>query len=220
VPARESDRFMNCVEFLHCSGDTARSCVESRATQYADQRGEHERQRWLDNHGCPRDRSGFTESDEDIAAARLERIGYVQTDYDEFTRSREVTYRGRTMGGARFVFHSSVHGNVAASFFGVVSSGAGWAYLDCHSLNMLADDVPVALPRAAHRGDVRTAGPGGVTEMVSVELPGEALEQLRAARTVRFRICRDVFSFELQHVGRIHEFVDAIRNAGSDAPAP
>lgn len=218
LPQRESDRFMACLRQNYASycPQSSRECVDGWAARYSGERDEHERQRWLDRRGCTRDVSGFSESEEDMAAARRDRIGEIETSYDEFTRSRRIDYRGRTTGGARFVFHASVIGQSVSSFFGVVSSGANWAYLNCHALNMLADQDPVSLPPAQHRGDVRAGN--GVTEMVSVELSGDALQALSDAHTIRFRICSDVFGFEPDHVTKVHEFVEAIRAAASPAP--
>ncbi len=205
---RETDRFMVCARAsFHewCPGDqiNQRPCVDRHAAEYIAEPTEHERQRWLDQHGCAREASGYEPTSE-------EQFGHVTTRVDEFTRARSIEYRSEVGG-----LLTSFAGGSGYAFLMLSSGGREWRYLECHHVNMLVNGAPVDVGAAEHRGTVHA---GGVGESVTINLAPDLLRTLQSAMTIRFRICRDTFSFEPGAVVRIRDFATQAQALSSTPP--
>ena len=199
---RETDRFMTCIRpVFHelCPGEQInhRPCVDALAGEYIAQPTEHDRQRWLEGKGCPRDVTGYVPTSE-------ENYGHVASSVDEFTRTRTIEYHGQVGGRIRTTFV----GSESFAFLMLSSHGGEWRYLSCHQVDMLVNGTPVPLAPSEHRGTVHG---GGVGESVTVDLTPEALQALQFAQTIRFRVCADTFTFEPGAIIRIRDFASQTR---------
>jgi hypothetical protein len=151
------------------------------------------RSAWLAEQGCGPGGPmivGNPDDQRDLAAAHSEMR--VQRHLDEFTG--RATYSLDTYVADDVtvtILAARVDGSLTASFTVNTVSRAGALYLECHHIDMVADDAPIVVSEAEHRGD---AGRTETTEHVSTRLDAAAFAALARAQAVRFRVCESAFT--------------------------
>ncbi len=140
--------------------------------------------------------------------------GKIAEEYDEFTKRKTIALKDMSVrgdDGRRVkVLVTGAPGNPEARLV-FASGGSAWNYLHCHSVDILADQVPVALSSAAeHDGRVISKG---VVELVSVQLTAENLSQISKATELKARVCSDIFNFRPWHVAKLAAFVEALQTS-------
>lgn len=155
--------------------------------------------------------------------------GYVH-EVDEFNGRERFIVRAFIRPEASAT-HSEMHdtGGVATFLMlgGSMRGGAallmtfsfqGWQYLDCHSVDILADGIPVETLAATHDGQVGYAG--SVTETVGTGLTRSSLMLMSAATENRVRICNTVYRLDASTAHDLGRLLDASEPAPSEAFVP
>lgn len=190
--------FRRCV----CSHPNCTARQSQLAEEYAESTN---REAWLAAHSCdangyrsstasPEMRRRIAQRERDERAARAELVRPRLTrETDEFTGRTSTTFR------TGVPLRQASSGFVLFSLF-VLEDGTGglminasfpeWRWLRCHRLDLMVNGAPFPMAEpAGHQGDT---GRGYVTESVTRPVSAAELEVLRAASSIRFRVCNDV----------------------------
>jgi hypothetical protein len=134
--------------------------------------------------------------------------------FDRFTGGTNLVYKGwpATLDSRRpimiLVAVLTPEEPAQLAMMGFRSTNSDWRYLQCNSLHAMADNVPVALGRPRHNGDVQ---PGYVFEDVSVEVDLDLLTKLSVATVVDVRLCSDEFKLNSIELNALRDVVAAMR---------
>ena len=151
-------------------------------------------------------------------------VGCVNVRVDEFRQQTIVEawmrVLGVTVGGMRVAvigIATGAGGDTDATW-SLHVEGAGWQYLECHSLDFLLDGRPVSVPNPRHRGDVHT---GGVTEHISFDASHEMMVAIARAGSFRGRLCNDTFALTADQLATVRAFVSEFDRAhATERPTP
>jgi hypothetical protein len=99
--------------------------------------------------------------------------------------------------------------------------GTTWSYLTCPAVDLVVDDVPLAVT-AKHEGEVQD---GETKETVSVLLSRDDVERLSIATVVEGRVCKDEFVLAGPRLERIQAFArevtgQAVEDANTSTELP
>jgi hypothetical protein len=158
-----------------------------------------------------------------LACAAPNTRGTVETHYDEFRHQTNLvaSFDQPPYSVRMLALPDREDGSSMGSLtFGSVSSD--WKYLRCRSVDILADENPVALPEFQHEGEVGRA-PVVVRERLTGILPRAAFDAMGRASSIRARLCNDVIEFTPDQVAVVRDFVRRWRSmsgGASDGGAP
>lgn len=133
--------------------------------------------------------------------------GQITEEHDEFRRNDLIKLRYRLSPDVSMLFvgSTSLPGTVA---MGITLFATSWRYLRCHDVDALVDGEPLAMPEFQHDGE---AVRGGVTESVVGQLGDGDIETMARARSVRVRVCRDVYTLNQQQLQSLRRMLDRFR---------
>lgn len=134
-------------------------------------------------------------------------LGEITEEHDEFTRREMIRLRYRITPdvGLMFVGLSTLPGSMAVRFTVFAPT---WRYLRCHTVDALVDGEPLTMPEFQHDGETVH---GGVTESVIGHFGDGDIETMARARSVRFRVCRDVYELDQQQLRSLRTMLDRFR---------
>jgi hypothetical protein len=136
--------------------------------------------------------------------------GQVTIQTDEFTKEIVIRYSTPHFDGGNLIHFMTMKArsghvfpvNVLFDF----ASTTDWEYLKCHSVQGLADDVPLVLSDAEHDGEV---GEGYVSESVTTDMELSEFKKLAFAKEAKFRVCNTVFTLTPEMLANLQLFYAA-----------
>lgn len=146
-----------------------------------------------------------------------ENPGSVTDSVDRFTGSRTILFKTDEAPAIRkpalnlaIVLGSDGSLEEAALVISVINTSrrGGWVYLQCHSVDWLADGKRVDIGESRHRGDVTR---GGVIELITQQITPEQMSALVEAESVEYKICNDEFVVSSQDLAGMRW---AVRQSG------
>lgn len=126
------------------------------------------------------------------------RFDFIRPQFSAF-----AIYKGRKL--------LSSPGNVGINFF---SQSEDWEYLECHEVNILADDQRIPIEETKHDG---TVGDGYVLEYINSRLGWKEVKMLSAAKTVEVKICNTKLKLNPQNMADLKEFVRLLTPSSTSA---
>lgn len=151
----------------------------------------------------------------------------VSDEFDRGSGERRITY---TADGSRdtrkpvltldahFVGQDvSMAVNVAFVTAGEGGAVARPRFSGCHDINWWIDGQPYAAGRASHHGQVID---GDMVEMIGQEVGLDWVDALAAARSVRYRVCRDDYLLTPNDLRGFGALAARLRNARMSSAAP
>lgn len=107
-------------------------------------------------------------------------------------------------------------GSDAKLAISLVFAESEWRFLECHTVDVLADGKPVEVGEATHEGKVVD---GGVLELVVVPLTRPALDVLSTATMIELQVCREEFVLRPEGAARFKAMLDETYSS-SDVAVP
>lgn len=100
-------------------------------------------------------------------------------------------------------------------FLMIKTTSRDWQYLECHSLDFLADGDPIHADKVTHDGSV---GRGYVLEFISANIKPGNLLKIANSQVVRGRLCNTEFALTPAQISKFREL--AVEGTLMTSPAP